>query len=149
MSNNRGSQLYISHSCFFKATSPYGCMFVVSFYKKKSSQEQKKNSHCCNKMSLSFVSCTFQNNTINAKFIEGSVLKKNTTCCQDYIVIFCSFKGPSCCDCHMPLAIEMCFSCFSSHWMSNISYWGSQIHLMIFPPHSNGNGACDKTVVLT
>lgn len=74
---------------------------------------------------------------------------KITTWCHNYIVIFCLFKGPSCCDCHLPLAIEMCFSCFSSHWMSNISYWGSQIHLMIFPPHSNGNGACDKTVILT
>lgn len=88
---------------------------LSAFIRKSPARSRKKNSHCCNKMSLSFVSCTFQNNTINAKFIEGSVLKKNTTCCQDYIVIFCSFKGPSCCDCHMPLAIEMCFSCFSSH----------------------------------
>lgn len=72
--------------------------------------------------------CTSQNNIINAKFIQG----KNTTWCHNYIVILCSLKWPSCCDCHMPLAIEIWFSCFSSHWMSNISYWGSQIHLMIF-----------------
>lgn len=52
---------------------------VFRFYhkEKKSGQKQnKKKSHCCSKMSLSFVSCTFQNNTINAKFIQGGVLKK-------------------------------------------------------------------------
>lgn len=58
----------------------------------------------------------FTTNTINAKFIQAR-----------------AFKGPSCCcDCHMPLAIEMCISCLSSQWMSNISHWRSQIHQMIF-----------------
>lgn len=151
MLSNRGHRLLILHPRFFKAKRPYGLVFVASFNDNNGSgqkKKRKKQAIVATKMSPSFVSCTFQNNTINAEFIQGSVLK-NTTWCHNYIVIFCSLKGPSCCDCHMPLAIEMCFSCFSSHWMSNISYWGSQIHLMISPPHSNGNGACDKTVVLT
>lgn len=150
MLNNRGKQLdiFCTPLSLRLRVHMVVCLLSAFMIRKSRAKSRKKNGHCCNKMPLSFVFCTFQNNIINAKFIQGSVLK-NTTWCHNYIVTLCSFKGPSCCDCHMPLAIEMCFSCFSSHWMSNISYWGSQIHLMIFPAHSDGNGACDKTVVLT
>lgn len=49
MFNNRGHRLHILHSCFFKATRPYGLMFVAIFNDNNGSSQKKKNSHCCNK----------------------------------------------------------------------------------------------------
>lgn len=124
-----------------------GCLFSA-FMISKSLAESGKSWHYHHK-NVPILCIWYISKQRNQCRIYTRQCLKITTWCGNYIVIFCSFKGPSCCDCHMPLATEMCFSCFSSHWMSNISYWGSQIHLMIFPPYSNGNGACDKTVVLT
>lgn len=64
------------------------------------------------------------------------------------IVLFFLLRGPSC-DCHMPLAIQTCFHVLISLNVSHGLIDGAAAILMMFPAHSNGNGASDKTVVLT
>lgn len=135
---------HILNSCFFKA--PYGCMSDVCFH--ESLANVGKSSHCYHKTPLSFVSCTFQNNIINAKFIQGCVLKSQHGAS---IILWSSVHSKGCLVviviCHLPL--KCVFHVFHLIECQTFSYWESQIHLMIFPPHSNGNGACDKTVILT
>lgn len=92
----------------------------------------------------------FTTNTINAKFIQARALKKHNMVPQlycDHLFIQRAF---------LLLWLSYATRHWNVHFMSLISMNVKHLSLTepnpsddFFPPHSNGNGACDKTVVLT
>lgn len=104
------------HSSSFKATCPYGWLSVYITGKERGQPTAYNNNNLTERRhrleSLQFVYSARQHNqrTIYPGNRKKKPLKKQP--CRIFNVIFLLLKGPWCCDCHMPLAIEFSFFLF-------------------------------------